>query len=103
MKIRIGFIIIAFIIASCSLMLTDFYELGEIADLHVYFYDDHFIVSSSECFLQDGEVMYYRNIFDSQVYLTIGVFFLGGVFSVVLIIGGWVLKLLMVLFRKRGE
>lgn len=103
MKIRIGLIIIAVIIAACSFMLNDFYELGEIVGLHAYFYDGNFILCNSECFLQEGQVMYYKNIFDGQVYFTIGVFFLVGAFSVVLIVIGWISKLLSLPFRKRGK
>ena len=100
MKVRVGLIIVAVIIAACSLMLTDFYELGEIAGLHAYFYDGNFILCNSECFLQDGQVMYYKNIFEGDIYFTIGVFFLVGFFSVALILFGWIFKLLLMPFRK---
>lgn len=103
MKLRIGLIIIAVIIAAYSLTLTDFYELGEVAGLYAYFYDGNVILCNSECFLQDGQVMYYKNIFDGQVFFTIGVFFLVGAFSVVLIVFGWISKLFWLPFRRREK
>lgn len=87
-------LIILVILAGISCLLPDLYSLGTIDDKYLYFYKGNFLLSSHECFLQNGQVMYYRALWSSTTQISVGVFLIVGAIAVVIAILSLIVKLI---------
>ena len=73
-------------------MLPDLYSLGMLDGKFLYFYKGNFILSSGECFIENGQLMYYKDWLGSSI-TSIGVFFIVGAVAVVMAMLSFVVKI----------
>ena len=94
-------VIILAILAGLSFLLPDLYSLGMFNDKFLYFYKGSFILCSGECFIENGELMFYKGMFGYS-YSTIGVFFIVGIVAVVMAVIGFIGKLIKRITHRNG-
>lgn len=93
-------IIILAILAGLSFLLPGLYNLGMLGDNFLYFYKGNFILSSGECFLENGQLMYYKGFLGSS-FIHIGVFIIVGIVAVVMSILGFIGKTVKRITHKK--
>lgn len=93
-------VIILAVLAGLSFLLPDLYKLGMLDDKFLYFYKGSFILSSGECFIQNGQLMYYQGWFGSSI-TSIGVFFIVGVVAVAMAILSFIGKIIKKFAHKQ--
>ena len=91
MKTKIALLVPLALFTALSYLLPDLYALGEVSNMYLYFYKGHFVLSSAESFLQDGQLMYYRS-FLGNTYISIGSFFIASAVSAILFLVLWIIK-----------
>lgn len=89
------------ILAGFSCLLSDLLSLGMIGDWFLYFYKGNFVLCSSECFLKNGQLMYYYNKWSGIGYAHINVFFIVGAIVAVMAVLSFIGKTAKKVFRKK--
>lgn len=92
-------VIILAVLAGLSFLLPDLYRLG-MFDGKFLFYKGSFILSSGECFIENGQLMYYQGWFESSI-TSIGVFFIVGVVAVAMAILSFISKAIKKVTHKQ--
>lgn len=93
-------IIILAILAGLSFMLPNLYSLGMLDGKFLYFYKGSFILSSGECFIENGQLMYYKGWLGSSI-ISIGVFFIVGIVAVAMAILSFIGKVIKKITHKQ--
>ena len=93
-------LIILAILAGLSFLLPDLYNLGMLGDKFLYFYKGSFILSSNVCFIENGQLMYYKGWFGTS-YISIGTFFIVGLIAFVMAIPSSISKTIRKLTHKQ--
>ena len=93
-------VIILAILAGLSFLLPDLYSLGMLDGKFLYFYKGSFILSSGECFIENGQLMYYKGLFGSSI-TSVGVFFIVGIVAVAMAILNFIGKIIKKITHKQ--
>ena len=93
-------VIILAIIAGLSFLLPDLYSLGMLNDKFLYFYKGSFVLCSGKCFIENGQLMYYKGWLGSS-YTSISVFFIVGIVAVVMAMIGFIGKFIRKIAYKQ--
>lgn len=99
MKLLITIFLVA--ISGLCHLIPGLHSLGIVGERYLYFYKGSFILCSSECFLQDGQVVFYKDFFGGYSYAHFGVFFIAGAISAAMYIISLIIRIIKRIFRKK--
>lgn len=89
------------ILAGLSCLLSDLISLGMVGDLFLYFYKGNFILCSSECFIQNGQLMYYYSKWSGVSIFSINTFFIVGAVAFIMAMLTFIGRTIKKIFSKK--